>query len=104
MTDNRKYVKRGQALIILDDPQRYEEMAGANRNNAVSRIFCFLYSVVMFNAWVMINAMMSATSKQAGKNAKHMTQTHLRIEIITVLARHEPRYKTPPDIGSLCSY
>ena len=32
MTDNKKYVKRGQALIIRDDPQRYEEMAGANRN------------------------------------------------------------------------
>ena len=32
MTDNKKYVKRGQALIIRDDPQRYEERAGANRN------------------------------------------------------------------------
>ena len=82
-----------------------EEMRARTRStNAVSRIFCFLYSVVMFNAWMMINAMMSATSKQAGKNAKRMRQTHLRIEIITVLARHEPRYKTPPDIGSLCPY
>ena len=82
-----------------------EEMRARTRSNkTVSRIFCFLYSVVMFNAWVMINAMMSATSKPADKNTKRMTQTHLRIEIITVLARHEPRYKTPPDIGSLCSY
>ena len=32
MTDNRKYIKRGQALIIWDDPQRYEEEAGANKN------------------------------------------------------------------------
>ncbi len=33
MTDNRKYIKRGQALIIWDDPQRYEkEVAGANKN------------------------------------------------------------------------
>ena len=32
MTDNKKYVKCGQVLIIRDDPQRYEEMAGANRN------------------------------------------------------------------------
>ena len=30
MTDNEKYVKRGQALIIGDDPQRREEEA-ANR-------------------------------------------------------------------------
>ena len=34
MTGNKKYVKCGQALIIRDDPQRYEEMAGANRNKA----------------------------------------------------------------------
>ena len=32
MTDNKKYVKRGQALIIRDDPQRHEEVTGANRN------------------------------------------------------------------------
>ena len=32
MTDNRKYVKRGQALIIWDDPQRCEEVTGADRN------------------------------------------------------------------------
>ena len=29
---NEKYVKRGQALIIRDDPQRHEEMMVANRN------------------------------------------------------------------------
>ena len=34
MTDNEKYVKRGQALIIQDDPQRHEEVAVANRNNS----------------------------------------------------------------------
>ena len=32
MTGNEKYVKRGQALIIEDDPQRHEEVAAANRN------------------------------------------------------------------------
>ena len=32
MTDNEKYVKRGQALIIRDDPQRHEEVMVANRN------------------------------------------------------------------------
>ena len=34
MTDNKKYVKCGQALIIRDDPQRYEEVTGADRNRA----------------------------------------------------------------------
>ena len=32
MTDNKKYVKRGRALIIRDDPQRYEGVTGTNRN------------------------------------------------------------------------
>ena len=41
-----------------------EKMRARTRStNTVSRIFCFLYSVVMFNAWVMINAMLSAVSK-----------------------------------------
>ena len=32
MTDNEKYVKCGQALIIWDDPQRRKDVTGANRN------------------------------------------------------------------------
>ena len=33
MTDNEKYAKRGQALIIGNDPQRHEEeVAAANKN------------------------------------------------------------------------
>ena len=31
-TDNGKYVKRGQALIIRNDPQGREEVMVANRN------------------------------------------------------------------------
>ena len=34
MTDNEKYVKRGQALIIGDDPQRHEEVMSANSDSA----------------------------------------------------------------------
>ena len=34
MTDNEKYIKRGQALIIGDDLQRHEDVATANRNKA----------------------------------------------------------------------
>ena len=32
ITDNEKYVKRGQALIIRDDPQRRKGVAAANRD------------------------------------------------------------------------
>ena len=41
--------------------------------HTAARIFCFLYSVVMFNAWVTINMLLSATSRQAGK--RRVTQT-----------------------------
>ena len=40
MTDNEKYVKRGQALIIGDDPQRHEEVAAANRNKVGAPFQC----------------------------------------------------------------
>ena len=40
MTDNKKYVKCGQALIIRDDPQIYEEVAGANRNKMGAPVQC----------------------------------------------------------------
>ena len=82
-----------------------EKMRACTRSTkTVFRIFCFLYSVVMFNAWVMINTMLSAVSKPDRKTRKRMTQTQLRIEIIAVLVRHEPSSKMPPDIGSLYPY
>ena len=32
-TGSEKYIKHGQALIIKDDPQKFEAVAAANRNN-----------------------------------------------------------------------
>ncbi len=34
MTDNEKCVKRGQALVIQDDPQRHEDAANMNKVDA----------------------------------------------------------------------
>ena len=62
-----------------DRVSHIEKMRARTRSsNTVSRIFCFLYSVVMFNAWVMINAMLSAVSKPVEKTRKRMTQTQLK--------------------------
>ena len=54
MTDNKKYVKRGQALIIRDDPQRHEEVTGVNRNKvgASSR-----YAESLFAALAVVKSM-----------------------------------------------
>ena len=45
-TDNEKYVKRGQSLIIRDDPQRHEEVMVANRN----KVAPFQYAESLFAA------------------------------------------------------
>ena len=56
MTDNKKYVKHGQALSIRDNPQRYEEMAGANRNKvgASSRYAESLFAVLTITAFLSV--------------------------------------------------
>ena len=54
MTDNRKYVKRGQALIIRNDPQRYEEVTGANRNKVGAP---FQYAESLFAAPAAVKSM-----------------------------------------------
>ena len=54
MTDNEKYVKRGQALIIRDDPQRHEEMMVANRNKVGAP---FQYAESLFAALAAVKSM-----------------------------------------------
>ena len=54
MTDNEKYVKRGQALIISDDPQRHEEVAAANRNKVSTP---FQYAESLFAALTTVKSM-----------------------------------------------
>ena len=55
MTDNEKYVKRGQALIIRDDPQRHEEVAAANRNKVGAPFRC---AGSLFAALTVVKSMM----------------------------------------------
>ena len=54
MTDNKKYVKRGQALIIRDDPQRHEEVTGVNRNKVDVP---FQYAESLFMALAVVKSM-----------------------------------------------
>ena len=54
MTDNKKYVKRDQALIIRDDPQRREEVTGANRNKVGAP---FQYTELLFAALAVVKSM-----------------------------------------------
>ena len=72
--------------------------------HTAARIFCFLYSVVMFNAWVMINMLQSATSKPAGAGKRRMMQTRLKVSLAFVLARYRPDPGEPPDPDYLPLY
>ena len=54
MTDNEKYVKRGQALIVGDDPQLHEEVAAANRNKVSAP---FQYAESLFAALAVVKSM-----------------------------------------------
>ena len=54
MTDNRTCVRRGHALIIRDDPQRYVEVMGADRNSAGAP---FQYAESLFVALAMVKSM-----------------------------------------------
>ena len=54
MTDNEKYVKRGHALVIGDDPQRHEEVAVANRNKVGAP---FRYAESPFAALMAVKSM-----------------------------------------------
>ena len=54
MTYNRKYVKRGQALIIRNDPQKYEEVTGASRNKVGAP---FRYAESLFAAPAVVKSM-----------------------------------------------
>ena len=54
MTDNEKYVKRGQALIVKDDPQWHEEVMSANRNKAGAP---FRYAESLFAALTVVKSM-----------------------------------------------
>ena len=54
MTDNRTCVRRGHALIIRDDPQRYVKVMGADRNSAGAP---FQYAESLFAALAMVKSM-----------------------------------------------
>ena len=80
MTDNKKYVKRGRALIIRDDPQRYEEMAGANRNKMGAP---FQYAESLFTTLAVVKSM------------TELPYRHLQVMLIETLDdRNSPCYTT----------
>ena len=82
-TDNEKYVKRGQALIIRDDPQRHEEVMAANRNKVGAP---FQYAESLFAALAAVKSMTG------------LPYRHLQGMLIETLGDWDtPCYTTAPD-------
>ena len=81
-----------------------EKMRARTRStNTVSRIFCFLYSAVMLNAWVMINAMLCRVQTcQKDKKTHDPDAAANRDNSSACPARAE--LQMPPDIGSPYPY
>ena len=75
MTDNEKYVKCGQALIIGDDPQRHEEVMSANKNESGAS---FQYTGSPFAALAVVKSMTGLPYRhlQRGKPQAPMRTRH----------------------------
>ncbi len=76
----RKYAKRcgietGYRMIESTRPR-------TRSTNMASREFCFLYAVIVFNAWVMANALISRDRERERERWKgKITMTDMRIMI-----------------------
>ncbi len=86
----------GQRWGIETGYKMLEAMRPRTRSrNIAARNFCFLYAVVMFNAWVLANAMLADCSDQADAA---ITQAHFKfmLEITLLLSSIIPP-EPPPD-------
>ena len=86
----------GQRWGIETGYKMLEAMRPRTRSrNIAARNFCFLYAMVMFNAWVLANAMLADCSDQADAA---ITQAHFKfmMEIMLLLSSIIPP-KPPPD-------
>ena len=94
-TDVKKYacrwgIETGYRIIESARPK-------TRSNSASSREFCFLYSVLMFNAWVVANAIISRGNERWNNSAT--TQTDMKIIlVIKFLIQTKPPPDPPPNL------
>ena len=66
------------------------ERVRTRSRNAAFRTFCFLYSLVLFNAWVIANAELSCSLGMAGGAYRRITQTDMKVILLTGLLSADP--------------
>ena len=63
-----------------------------------ARLFCFLYSLVLFNAWVLVNAQLACFLQLRG-TALPITQLYLKIAVlITIYQKNKIPPEPPPNL------
>lgn len=89
-TDNEKYIRRGQSLIIRDDPERHAEVKKANRHKVGAPFRyadSFIASLAAVKSMIHIpyrNLMGMILEVFDGGNVPHYTTIHRRIQSLDI--------------------
>ena len=82
---SRWAIETGYAMIESIRPR-------TRSRNRSARLVCFLYAVLLFSAWVMINALMAL------RNRMYRGRQRITMTTIKIIIQHGKRPKKPPDI------
>ena len=93
-TDMEEYGRRWG----IETGYRMVENARAKTSsvNGPARVFCFLYSLMLFNAWILANAALAAFLKLR-EDAIPVSQLHARIAILMAIFKNAIPPESPPD-------
>ena len=97
--DVKRYAKR---WMIETGFRMVENQRVRTRSRSVTvRTLCFLYSLVLFNSWVLANAELTNNPSVSGGVYSKITQTDMKIIIMMHTLTWNGRYEEPPPGTSL---
>ena len=99
--DVEEYSKRW----IIETCYRLVENARAKSfgSNRPARLFCFLYSPMLFNAWVLVNAQLTSGFLKLRDGVLPVTQLYMKIATLIVTYRNITIQPEPPPDPTSCS-
>ena len=62
------------------------------------RPFCFLYSLLLFNAWILANAELTCNPRMLGGTYSRITQTDMKVIILVAVLSWYMERRRPPDL------
>ena len=92
--DVKRYSER---WMIETGFRMVENQRVRTRSRSVTvRMLCFLYSLVLFNFWVLTNAELTSNPSVSGGAYSRITQTDMKIIIMMHVLPWNSRYEEPP--------